>query len=816
MTNFFRDLHYGLRLFQREPGSTAVAVLTLALGIAVNTTVFSWVDGILLRPFPGATKGHELTVFEMVTPAAPNGANQTSYFDYLDYRRNLKSLSGLAVHREDVFSLGDAGDAQARWGELVSGNYFDVLGVQPALGRTFTREEDGDQLGVYAVTVISHRLWRQRFRSDPGALGKTLRVNQRDLTIVGVAPPQFRGTIPGLAFDLWVPVTMGRELGALDEAAFRNRGRRGLYAVARLRAGVEMAEARAEAVTVARSLETTYPATNSGVMATVLPVWQFHGGAPQLLLEPLGVLMAVSILLWLIVCANVANLLLARSVGRKKEFGVRLALGAGRLRLGRQLLTETLLLAAGGAALGLSLAPWMSNLLPALVPAVNAPVALGFEMNLRILAFTTTVCLGTTLLAGLIPALWLRSDVNLSLRDGARGGQGLASHRTRALLVLSEMSLACLALVGAGTFLRSFHQAREIHPGFDRRNVTLARFYLAGSGFSTPDLQRFCIRLRDRLRTVAGIDEVSYADNAPLGASAGPYSRIEVDGYVPDRREAMNVNRYLVAPGYFRTLRIPLREGREFLESDDPNAAPVVIVNETFVKRYFRGGSALGRKIRLGQSVATVVGVARDSKYFYVAEAPRPHFFAPYGQRAQAGQQLYFFIRSAGDLAGLLARLRREIAAVEPKAAALDLMPLGEWTNVTLLSQKVTASMAAALGLISLALAAIGLYCVMAYAVSQRTREIGIRMALGAEPRNVLGDVMLRGMALTAAGLAVGMAAAFATIRLAASMLVNVSSTDLASYLGAGVFLMAVGLLASYVPARRATKVDPIRALRCE
>lgn len=818
MRTFLQDLRFGLRLFTRDPGRTAVAALTLALGIAVNTTVFSWVDSLLLRPFPGAANGHELAVLEMSTPRAPNGANRVSYLDYRDYRKNLTSLAGLAVHREEVFSLGQTAESQPKWGELVSGNYFSVLGVKPFLGRAFTPEEDGDELGAHAVAVISHRFWLQYCQGDPGAVGKSLRVNQRELTVVGVAPPEFRGAMPGLAFDIWVPVTMGRELGMLDEAAFRTRGNRGLYALARLRPGMGIAPARAEAAAFGRRLEASFPETNAGVNATVLPVWEFHGAAPDLLLKPLRVLMAVAVLLLLIVCANVASLLLARSVARRREFGVRLSLGAGGFRLCRQLLTETLLLALAAAGAGLAATPWLADMLPALVPDVNAPVALGFRLNGRILAFTTLLCLGAALLAGLLPALfWLRSDVNGALKEGGRGGsEGLHSHRTRGLLVISEVALACLSLIAAGMFVRSFQSARGAYPGFDRNNVLLARFYLAGSGFNTEDLQQFSRRLRDRLRSAPGVDDVSYGDYAPLGSSAGPYSEIAVDGYVPDRRESMNVNRYLVAPEYFRALRIPLLEGREFKDTDSGETPPVVIVNESFARRYFRGARALGRTVRIGRTAATVVGVSTNSKYFHVGEAPRPHFYAPFRQRGRAGQQLYFFIRTTGHMAAVTAGLRREVAAINPRAGALDVMPLAEWTDVTLLPQKVTASMTAALGLISLTLAAIGLYSVMAYAVSQRTREIGIRMALGARPGHVLRNVMLRGMILTVSGLAVGIAGAFATMRLAAALLVNVSATDSMSFLGAALFLITVGALASFIPARRATKVDPITALRCD
>ncbi|MCI0540448.1 MAG: ABC transporter permease [Verrucomicrobiales bacterium] len=819
MRTFCQDLLFGFRLLLNSPGLTAVAVLTLALGMAANTTVFSWIDGLLLRPFPGAAQGHQLTVLEMVTAGAPNGANQMSYLDYCDYRDNLKSLSGLAAHHEGVFSLGDdPANGQAVWGELVSGNYFEVLGVKPALGRVFTSEENGDKLGAYAVAVISHGLWRRRFHADPLTVGKILRVNQRELTIVGVASPEFRGTMPGLIFDIWVPVTMGKELGMLSDAAFQNRGNRPLYAVARLRSGVAITQARTEAATFSSSLETMFPDSNRGVSATILPVWEFHSAAPELLLKPLRILMAISVLVLLIVCANVANLLLARSVARRKELSIRMALGANGKRLGRQLLTETLLLASAGTLVGLLLAFWMADLLPALVPRINVPIALGFQLSARVLAFTVLACVAATLISGVAPALlWLRSDVNEALKEGGRSGnQGKHSHKTRGVLVIAEVALATVGLIGAGLFVKSFRNARKIDPGFDRSNVVLARFHLAGTGFSTAEVQQFCLRLRDRLRSNPGVASVSYANQAPLGASAGPYTGVDVEGYVPALGESRSVNYYLVAPGYFGALRLPLLEGRDFKESDDGNSMPVVIVNESFARRYFPETNPLGRRVRCFGKWATVVGLAEDSKYFNIAEAPRPHFFAPFRQQARVGQQLFFFIKVDGPPNLVAAALRREVAAVDPKAAAFDVMPLVEWTEVTLLPQKVAANLLAALGLIALILAAVGLYSVMAYAVSQRTREIGIRMALGAQPRSVLGDVLRRGMTLTAAGLGLGIAAALAVTRLVESMLVNVSPTDLGTFAVCALFLASITLLASLLPARRATKVDPMAALRCE
>jgi predicted permease len=818
MRTFWQDLSFGLRLLQTNPGFAVVAVLTLALGIAANTTVFSWIDGLLLRPFPGSSQSQQLALLEMTTPGAPSGANQTSYPDYLDYRAHLKSILGMAVHREDVFALGESIHAQAVWGELVSGNYFAVLGVKPVLGRVFSPEEDGDKLGAYPVAVISYRLWRHYFQADRGIIGKRVRVNRHELTVVGVAPEEFRGTMPGLVFEIWIPVTMGPELEVLDAGGFRSRDARDLYGLVRLKAGVAIEQARAEAAAFSHNLERMSPQTNRGITATVLPTWEFHSAAPVLLLRPLRILMAFSVLVLLIVCANVANLLLARSIGRRREISIRMAMGAGWWQLLRQLLTETFLLAGAGTIVGLWLAAWMGDMLPAMIPKVGVTVNWEAHMHFRVLAFTILICAGATVLSGAAPALvWLRTDVNETLREGGRTGSPSAQqHRMRDLLVVAEVALATVALVGAGLFLRSFRNTRAIYPGFDKNHVLLAQFYLGGTGFDTRAMQDFFARLAMRLRSLPGVVEASYADDAPLGTTGGPYAEVEPEGYVRGESESMDVNRFLVAPHYFDLLKNPLVEGRDFRDTDDWSAPQVMIVNQTFARRYFNGGEALGRRVRVEHRWFTVVGLAQDSKYFDVGEAPRPFFFAPFRQISGNDTRVHLFVRVAGDPDGFIPTLRREVAALDPNAGAFFPMPLTEWTEVTMLPQRVAASLLAAMGLISLALAAVGLYSVMAYAVTQRTQEFGVRMALGAQRSDVLRDVLLKGMKLTIAGLAAGIAGAFAVTRLVSSMLVNVDAADPVTFGAVAVFLVLVALAASYVPARRATKVDPMVALRCE
>ena len=476
-----QDLRFGLRMSLKNPGFTLVAVLTLAVGIAASTTVFSWIDSVLVRPIPGVTNGHELLSFES---QAPNGEFMgSSYPDYQDHRDHLKLLSGLAVTKPDPLSIGEEDHAERIWGELVSGNYFAVLGVKPAAGRFFSPDEYGDKQGGYPVAVISYNLWKRRFSADPGVIGTTIRVNRQKLTIIGVAPPEFRGTLPGLAFETWIPLMMAPQLNTMPDWMLRDRHTRNLLGLARPKPGVTLQQANAEVAALAGQLASEHADTSAGVGAALLPVWKAHSGAQSMLLAPLQILMAVCGVVLLIVCANVANLLLARITARHREFSVRLALGAGRGRLVMQLLAESLILAVLGGLVGAPLALWMAQALGALVPPAGFPIALDIEMNADIFAFTMLLCVVACVLSGIAPALHTaRADLSDALKQGGRSGSaGKHSTQLRGLLVVSEVALALVAIIGAGLFARSFQLARQIHPGFDAESHSgLQRFAFDG------------------------------------------------------------------------------------------------------------------------------------------------------------------------------------------------------------------------------------------------------------------------------------------------------------------------------------------------
>jgi predicted permease len=816
MGTLIQDLRYGLRILVKNPGFAVLVVLILAIGIGASTTVFSWIDTVLLRPLPGVKNGSQLVAFETITP---NGEFvPTSYPDYRDYRDHLKLLAGLAATQITPLSVGEEDRAEQVWGELVSGNYFAVLGVKPALGRAFLPEEYGDKPGGYPLTVISNRLWRARFNSDAQVVGKTIRVNRHELTIIGVAPPDFRGTIAGLAFDLWVPFMMHPQLQGVGEWMLRDRGTRQLTGIARLKPGVTLDQARAEIAELARYISKVDAGTNKGISATVLPLWKSHFGAQSLLLAPLEILTAVCVVVLLIVCANVANLLLARFTHRQREFSVRLALGAGRARLSRQVLTESLVLASGGAVAGIALAMWTGGSLQYLLPPGHFPFALDIRLNSHILVFTVLVCVAAAVLSGLAPAVQAtRADLNESLKEGGRsGGAGEGPHRLCGFLVVSEVALALVALVCAGLLVRSFQAARTINPEFDPDHVLLSRFFLTTSGYDLEQRKQFCLRLRERLESAPGVTGVAYSDVEPLGLLSAWWEDLQIEGYVPGTSENMKIYRSVVSPGYFRLLRIPVLEGRDFSEHDDEKSMPVMIVNQTFVRRFFGGGNAIGRRVHGWDHWFTVVGVVKDSKYKNLTEASLPFFYVAFRQVYRADMGLALYVRASGNLNDAVATVRREIRGIDSSVTVIDSMPLAEHIGETLYTERVAASLLSVLGALALLLAAVGLYSVMAYSATQRTHEIGIRMAVGAESKDILKLVVGQGFALTLIGLVAGLVAALALGRVLASFLYETKATDLTTFIVASVLLAGVALLASYIPARRATKVDPMVALRYE
>ncbi len=816
MRGIWQDIRYGLRVLAKSPGFTVVAVLSLAIGIGASTVVFSWVEGVLLRPLPGVEKPEGLVAFE--TFASKRDFVGLSYPDYRDYRDHLKLLAGLATTEFTPLSVGREGRAEQLAGEMVSGNYFTVLGVRPVLGRVFTQGEVGDKPDGSPVVVISSRLWRGRYNADPQIVGKTIRVNQHDLTVIGVAPLDFRGAVAGLRSDLWVPYMMHPELQAVGEWMLADRGNRNIYGIARLRAGVNLAQANAEISALARRMSKANVPQDTGITAKVVPIWKWKYGAQSLLLRPLEILMAVCLVVLLIVCANVANLLLARFSARQKEFSVRLALGAGRFRLARQILTESGLLAGAGGLAGVALAIWLGGALQSLVPPGYLGVALNAPLNWAVLVFALVVCAVAALLSGLAPAIHsARAEVGESLKEGGRSGAvGHESRRLRSALVVAEMAMALVALVCAGLLARSFEATRSVNPEFDSRHVLMARFFINASGQNLERRKIFCERLREKLETSPGVKDVAYSDVEPLGIYAGWWERIQVQGYVPASDENMKIDRAVVSPGYFKLMHIPLLEGRDFTKQDELKSQPVMIVNQSFAKRFFGRQEAIGQKVNGLGKWFTVVGVARDSKYNKLTEAPTPFFYVPFRQVYRADMGLAFFVRVSGNPNLAISIVSRDVREVDPNVTVADAIPLADHVLDTLYAQKLAATFLSVLGGLALLLAAVGLYSVMAYSVTQRTHELGIRMALGAQRKDILELVVGQGFVLTIVGIVVGIVAALGLMRLVGSFLYGVTTSDPITFVAASILLAGVSLAANLIPARRATKVDPIIALRYE
>jgi predicted permease len=781
----------------------------LAVGIAATTTVFGWIDGMVLHPFRGVTDDGQLAVLESVRASGIEDPN-VSYADCRDFQDSLRSISGLVLNQQAPASVGDGENAYSAWFELVSGNYFDVLGVKPVLGRTFARDEYGDRAKAFTA-VISYRLWQDYFQRDPSILGRSVRINRQRVTIVGVTRPEFHGDFPGVALDGWVSVPLAGE---------RDRDARHFKAMVRLKPGVSISEANAEVATVAARLARAFPKTNEGIGARIVPIWKAQSGVSSILASPLAILGVACGLVLLIACANVANLLLARSAARQTEFAIRAALGASPGRLSRQLVSDSLLLAVLATLVGLPLALWFQNVLVDVVPPTGLPVYFDVHPSARVFLFAALVCLFSALLSGFPSAFQsLRRNVVDALRQGGRRGtQSGHWRRISGLLVVAEVGLALAALVTLGLFLRSLYGLENTPAGFDHRNVTVCRLFLVTNSYTPSEEQQFSRRLRERLLAAPGVTGAAYSDSIPLGFGLGKWTEVMVEGYASRPGENLDVHHASVSPGYFDLLKVPLLAGRDFKPEDNDPAPRVMIVNESFAQRFFEGRDPVGHRVQIDGKPFTIVGMVKNSKYYSLSEAPQPYFYMSFDQEhdgsGEGGVALY--ARTGGDARGFVPVLRREMSAIDPNSAGLTAMPLSDYISAAWFGPRIASLFLGVLGVISLLLAGVGLYGVMAYSVSQRTREIGIRMALGADREGVLLMVIRRGLLLALSGIAAGLAIALAATPQIAPLLYRVSPADPVSIAVAALFLIVVAVLASLIPALRATRVDPMVALRQE
>ncbi|HEY6931109.1 MAG TPA: ABC transporter permease [Thermoanaerobaculia bacterium] len=812
----FHDLKYALRILAKSPGFTLIAVVTLALGLGANTALYGWVRSLLLAPLPGVARPGRVVAIETRTP--DRARIDSSWADYTDLRDQASSFDGLIAFQQRHVSLHEKDSVRRLFALFVSGNYFDVLGVRPALGRTFLPEE-GRVPGGHPVAVIGFGFWGSHFGFDPQVVGKVLRINERELTVVGVASPQFKGTINGLNTEVYIPLALnpliGGEVGGDRARLEGNRTNRWLDIMGRLKPGADLRQAQAELDTLAAGLAKAFPDSNQGLSFIVEPVTKATYGSSAALSGVVLALFAAVGLVLLIACSNVANLLLVRATVRRREIAVRLALGASRARLVRLLVTESAVLSLLGAAAGLLIVPAVNGLLAGIVPNSAAmPIDLQPPLDARVFVFGFALALATGILFGLAPALQSsHPDVEQALRDGTPGG-GSARQGLRRVLVVAQVALAVVLLAATGLFTKSLQNARKIDPGFDPSHVLLTGFDFPQS-LDRKHVVPFFRDLLARTSAIPGVVAASYGNHVPLWLEGGDWEEIRVDGYTPGPNENMKIDLTLTWPGYFSVMKMPLVEGRDFTERDDAERAPVAIVNQTFASRYLAGKAAVGSRIWINDKDTLVVGVVRNARYRRLTEEPRPFLYAPQLQWLPPGTALHVRLSPDASEAAVAARIREEVAAIDPRVATVS-ASLEEVTSTAVIPQRLGAKLFGAVGALALLIASIGVYGLMAYSVSRRRREIGVRMALGAQASQVGRLVLKEGVTLAALGLGMGLLAALAVARLVRSLLVEVSPADPMIFAAVILLLGGAALLACWLPARRAARLNPVEALRSE
>ncbi len=823
MRILLQDLRYAGRMLLKHPGFTGVAALALALGIGANSAIFSVINAVLLRPLPYQDPDRIITIWE-TNPHLQLGFDKfpCSAANFIDWREQNHVFGHIAALSSDPFNLEGRGEPEKLGGARVSADLFAVLGVEASLGRAFLPEED--QPGHNHVVVLSHSLWQRRFGSDPGVIGQAVRFNGESYTVVGVMPPGFHyphGTDMPAYFqfpaqtEVWSPI-------ALRAEQIKNRGGINKAVIARLKPGVTLKQAQAEMDTIAQRIGQQYPDTEAGFGVTLIPLHEQVTGSlrPSLLtlLGAVGFVLAVA-------CANVANLLLARAAARQKEIAIRTALGAGRWRIVRQLLTESVLLSSLGGGLGLLLGMWGIDLLIAATPE-NIPRFKEVSLDARVLGFTLVVSLLTGIIFGLAPALQAsKPDLNESLKEGGRGSTSVR-HRVRSLLVISEVALALVLLIGAGLMIKSFLRLQQVDPGLDPHHVLTMRLSIPYAKYSK-DEQRiaFYRQLLERTESLPGVQAVGAVSEIPL-SGAEDLEGFTIEGRPPVKslQEMPIANYHTVTPDYFRAMGITLLKGRQLTEGDKEDAPGVVIINETFAHRFFPGEDAIGKRVTFDNpekekaSWNSIVGVVRDVKHSALDAEPRPEIFRPFFQSpgTSFSGDLALVARTVSDPLSLAAAIRNEVWAVDKEMPVYDIETMDQIIAESVSRRRFNMLLLGVFAAVAMILATVGIYGVMSYTVSQRTHEIGIRMALGAERGDVLRLVVGQGMMQALAGVAIGLAGAFAVTRVMASLLYGVSATDPVTFIGISLLLAMIALIACYIPARRAMKVDPMVALRYE
>jgi len=816
----FKDIQYGLRMLLKNPGVTLVAVITLALGIGANTAIFSGVNAFLMRPLPVTRPNEVIRLMELESDGELS--DEVSYPDFLDYRTQSSSFAGLAAEDMVPAAIDTENQNDVIWGQVVSANYFDVVQIKPLLGRAFASDED-KTIGGNAVVVLSHSLWQRRFGGDQNIVGRQVRLNNRQYEVIGVAPDGFTGTKFALALDFWTPISMAEELRRAPKM-LEDRGSHWMNVIGRIKPGVSLDQASAETSAIAMRINQAYPNNRSSdtqarVMTEVEGRFEDMGGVFR---SGGAIAMAIVGLVLLIACANVANLMLARAAARRKEIGIRLALGANRVRLIRQLLTESLLLSVLGGGLGLLLALWVTDLMEGFVPVLEYTILKDFfALDSRALVFTAVVSLATGLIFGLAPA-WHSSNPQVvpvlkGLPETQRRGR-FRRFSLRNSLVVAQVALSLMVLVCGGLFIKSFRQAQTMDPGFHNPNGLIVTLSPQLVGYDNERSRNFYRQLVERTSSLPGVEAAGMARLMPLGDSSNSNGPILKEGEtLPRGSSGRTIMTNVIGPGYFNAMQIPFVAGRDFDERDQPKTQAVVIVNQKMAETLWPGESAVGKRIFVGtesKDPMEVIGVVKTGKYRSLVEDPRPYFYYSMTQFRPGNMSL--IVRGNVDPRGLVGAVRNAVQGLDRSVPISAVKTMSEHLTYALWAPNMAASFALAFGVLAILLSAVGLYSVMAYVVSQRTREVGIRMALGADRRHVLKMITKQGMWLAGVGVVIGVSLALVLVRVLSSVLIGVSGYDVGIFVIVPLLLGAVAFVACYLPARRATKVNPLIALRYE
>ncbi|HEV2489633.1 MAG TPA: ABC transporter permease [Candidatus Acidoferrales bacterium] len=812
MNTLWQDVRYGVRSLTKSPGFAFIAILTLALGIGANSTIFSWINSTVLNPIPGVAHTSEFVELS----ATVNGRDAPiSYPDFIDLRDRNRSLSSMIGFSMWSMSLTGNVKPERVWGVFSSANYFDALGIRPILGRGFLPSE-GSTPGSAPVVVISYRLWQTHFGGDSGVIGQTIEINKRPYTLIGVTPPIFQGTQTGLRADMWIPQTMAQQFVSGTRNILQDRGSNWVIPLGHLKPGVTPEQAQADLNIQMQQIVRQFPDSHKDINTiAVNPLWRAPFGANYYLRAILFLLMAISGVILLLACANVANLLLVRSVSRRREMAIRLSVGATRWRLVRQLLAESLILSLCGGGIAMLFTIWTAGTLSDFIPPAEIPVAMNVRVDQAVILATLVISILTGVIFGILPALRsssLQPGAVLKEESGSTTG-GVRKARLSSVLVVAQIAMSLLLLVCAGLFIRSFRLAQNFNPGFNPHHVLVQSYDLGSVGYDHKSGAQFHRRLFDKLQALPGVESATLADWVPLGF-ASHSTTVKVEGYAPRPHESMDIDVAGVAPKYLQTMQIPLVAGHEFTDADISGSQPVSVVNQAFVDRFWPHQDAIGKQISVGDTSYSVVGVAQNSDTDHLKQTPSPFLYLPLFQDYDPYVSIQ--ARVAGDPLAYVSAVQDAVHQLDAGLPLFDLMTLDSRIQLNTTSDRIGGVFVGAFGFLALLLAAVGIYGVLAYTTRQRTHEIGIRMALGAGPREVFALVLWQGALLALLGVGIGLAASFALTRALSSKLFGITATDPLTFSSVALLLFLVAMVACYIPARRAMQTDPIIALRYE